>query len=410
MKRGSILALLLGVPWWLSAQRFDLEHAQPGRCYVQCLVSDRYEWVSENVVLRPEQEEQFALPPLFATQVDSYLVRPAYVRLRVVDPVWEEEDVRVLLSPAGRRVAPEAYEAVQETIWVQPPARLFAVGQPLWDTVQVPVEIEPGHRLVEVLPMRYQLVPQNIEVRPPGRRWVRKKAAGGCLEADPEGCVVWCLVEVPAQTQVIYRQEPMGCDGEDGDDCVRYTFVPAKTVLKSVERLKEPARASEYVEPGKFQVVTRWRLRPGQKEPVPPAGVTDEYLSLRRKVLRREAYVQMDTVPAKYAPVERKILVRDGDVAVRTLPAEYTTVLKRKLVRSGGYWSWREVLCEEKIARLNIRQIQEVLKVRGYYEGRIDGQLNAQTRAAITRFQLENDLPADGNIDVETLQALGIGG
>lgn len=394
----------------LLAQRFDFPQAMPGRCYVQCLVPDRYEWVSENILLRPEREELVALPAEFAERRDSYVVRPAYVRLRTIASQWVEEETRVLISPPGRKVKPEAYSAVQETIWVRPPVRMFSVSEPVWESVQEAVEVEPAYQKIEVLPMRYQWVPQVVEVRPAGRRWVRKKPAGGCLDADPENCAVWCLVETPAQTQTVYRQEPVGCNSEDPEDCVRYTIVPAKTTLKPVERLKEPARAVERTEAGDFLIVTRWQLRPGEKEPAVPTDAQGEYMTLRRKVLRQEARVEADTVPAVYAPIQRKVLLRDGRLETRIAPAEYTTILKRRLVQPGGYWTWREVLCEEKLTTLNIRQIQEALKARGYYQGRADGVLNAQTKAAIQQFQQENDLPADGNLDIETLQALGLGG
>ncbi|MCS6929904.1 MAG: peptidoglycan-binding protein [Saprospiraceae bacterium] len=410
MSKQCALALWLLMPPFVCAQQFNFPQAQPGRCYVQCLIPDRYEWVSENILSRPEREEQVALPPVFEERRDSYVVRPAHVRLRQIDPQWEEEEVRILIAPAGYKVSPDAYTAVQETIWLQPPVRLFSISEPVWETVEEAIEVEPMHRRVEVLPMRYQWVPQEVEVRPATRRWVRRKVGTGCLEADPENCMVWCLVELPAQTQTIYRQEPIGCDSEDAQDCVRYTIVPAKTVLKTVERLKEPAKAIEHIEPGKYQVVRRWQLRPGRNAPNAPTAAQDEYLVLRRKVLRREAQLKADSVPAVYAPYTRKVLVRDGMAIGQIMPAEYTTVLKRRLVRPGGYWAWREVWCEERIAQLDIRRIQEALKVRGYYSGRIDGTMNAQTRAAIQQFQQENDLPADGNIDLETLQALGVGG
>ncbi len=354
-------------------------------------------------------EEPVAVPPVFATQIDSYLVRPAYVRLRAIAPEWTEEEVRLCISPPGKQVQPDAYERIRDTIWIRPPARYFTIIPPIWDTLQEAIPIVPAHQTAEVRPIQYRWVPEYIEVSPPGRRWVRKKAQG-CLDSDPERCTVWCLVEVPAKQQVIYRQEPIGCDSEDPNDCVRYNAVPAQTVLKTVVRLREPARAIEHMDPGAFQLVERWVLRPGQKEPSDIQGAPGEYQTFRRRILRREASFQADTVPAEYAPIERKVLLSDGGVSTRVLPAEYAPVLKRRLVERRGYWTWREVLCEEQLTQVNIRQVQEALQARGYYKGRIDGVLNAQTKTAIAQFQSENELPPDGNLDIETLQALGLGG
>ena len=43
----------------------------------------------------------------------------------------------------------------------------------------------------------------EIELRPESSRWIRKKADGNCMSADPEDCLVWCLVEVPAITREV---------------------------------------------------------------------------------------------------------------------------------------------------------------------------------------------------------------
>ncbi len=381
--------------------------AEVGRCYVQCISPEKFEMVSDNILLVPEREEHFAVPPLLETRTDSYLVRPAYVRLRVIDPEWAEEEVRICTSPAGRQVAPEAYVQVQDTVWIRPRARVYTVSEPVWEERMEAIEVEPSHQVIEVLPIKYQWVPLSVMVRPPSKRWIRKKVSGGCLEADPENCAVWCLIETPPVVQDVYKQELIGCDSEDPQDCIRYTFVPAKTELRPVQRLVSPAKAEERTEPGTFQIITRWQLRADQTEPKAPADSRDEYVTLRRKVLRREAYVHADTVPALYAPIQRKVLVQDGYVGTRRLPAEYGTVLKWKRIAESQI-IWREILCEEQVSQLNVSQIQEALRARGYYKGRIDGVLNEQMRAAIAQFQMENDLPADGHLDVETLQALGI--
>lgn len=44
----------------------------------------------------------------------------------------------------------------------------------------------------------------NIEVKqfqltPPKKEWVKKKADRNCLSADPNDCLVWCLVEIPGE-------------------------------------------------------------------------------------------------------------------------------------------------------------------------------------------------------------------
>lgn len=41
----------------------------------------------------------------------------------------------------------------------------------------------------------------EIEITPPNSKWVKKKADRNCLSADPNDCLVWCLVEVPAEVE-----------------------------------------------------------------------------------------------------------------------------------------------------------------------------------------------------------------
>jgi peptidoglycan hydrolase-like protein with peptidoglycan-binding domain len=78
-------------------------------------------------------------------------------------------------------------------------------------------------------------------------------------------------------------------------------------------------------------------------------------------------------------------------------------------VRKGGFPEWREIICGEKMTGYNVRKIQEALKALGYYQGAIDGALNNRTQTAISQFQRDRNLPADGNVDFETLKALGVG-
>lgn len=41
----------------------------------------------------------------------------------------------------------------------------------------------------------------SIEISAANTKWVKKKADRNCLSSDPNDCLVWCLVEVPAVTE-----------------------------------------------------------------------------------------------------------------------------------------------------------------------------------------------------------------
>jgi len=70
-------------------------------------------------------------------------------------------------------------------------------------------------------------------------KWVRRKADRNCASQDPNDCLVWCLVEVPATTQTIIKniQEcPIGFQYETNDICVREVSIDNEN--KTTERLR----------------------------------------------------------------------------------------------------------------------------------------------------------------------------
>lgn len=42
-------------------------------------------------------------------------------------------------------------------------------------------------------------------IKPSSVQWVKKKADRNCQSADPNDCLVWCMVEVPAEVEVLSR-------------------------------------------------------------------------------------------------------------------------------------------------------------------------------------------------------------
>ncbi len=56
----------------------------------------------------------------------------------------------------------------------------------------------------------------------------------------------------------------------------------------------------------------------------------------------------------------------------------------------------------------NVKLIQERLTAEGVYAGPVDGELNAQTEAALRAYQQKQGLPVSGAADEETLRQLQI--
>jgi peptidoglycan hydrolase-like protein with peptidoglycan-binding domain len=56
-----------------------------------------------------------------------------------------------------------------------------------------------------------------------------------------------------------------------------------------------------------------------------------------------------------------------------------------------------------------VQEAQQELKEQGYYFGQINGEKNADTVAAIRRFQIRSGLPVSGELDEQTLRTLRSG-
>jgi peptidoglycan hydrolase-like protein with peptidoglycan-binding domain len=63
----------------------------------------------------------------------------------------------------------------------------------------------------------------------------------------------------------------------------------------------------------------------------------------------------------------------------------------------------------QTLTKENIQRIQERLKAERMYAGPVDGELNAQTKAALRQYQQKQGLPVSGAADEATLKELQIG-
>lgn len=71
---------------------------------------------------------------------------------------------------------------------------------------------------------------------------------------------------------------------------------------------------------------------------------------------------------------------------------------------------WIRVLCEDDAGEDRIRGVQRRLHERGYYRGPTSGDYDADTRAAVGRFQGDARLDHGGYLSLDTLEALERGG
>ena len=77
-------------------------------------------------------------------------------------------------------------------------------------------------------------------------------------------------------------------------------------------------------------------------------------------------------------------------------------VMKRSLI------CFVVTLCAVSLVRADqgIRSLQQTLKDQGFYYGAVTGDKNAETTAAIRRYQIRNGLPVTGEINDETLRSV----
>ena len=63
---------------------------------------------------------------------------------------------------------------------------------------------------------------------------------------------------------------------------------------------------------------------------------------------------------------------------------------------------------EKIITKDNLKLVQQRLQAEGVYAGPLDGELNAQTEAALRQYQQKQGIPVSGAPDEQTLKELQI--
>jgi hypothetical protein len=336
---------------------------------------------------------------------------------------------------------------------VKPESKRVIPIPAVYETVTESYEVEPATERVEVLQPKFETVTDKVLVTPATTKWVKKAADKNCLSADPNDCLVWCLVEVPAEYKTVTKQVNKGCDGSGvaNSGCVKKTPIAAKMGTRTVQKLKSPAATKEEIIPGEYATVTkqvvktpastREEIIPAEyktvtkqvlktpastREEIIPAEystvtkqvvktpastreeiIPAEYKTVTKQVVKTPASYKEEDVPAQYATVTKKAVSAPTTTREVQIPAEYATVTKRRLVKAGGFSEWREVLCQDKVTGSTVRKIQRALKERGYEPGPEDDIMGPLTKAALTKFQQDKGLPV-GNLNIETLKALGV--
>jgi peptidoglycan DL-endopeptidase LytE len=87
----------------------------------------------------------------------------------------------------------------------------------------------------------------------------------------------------------------------------------------------------------------------------------------------------------------------------------YGKNLAMALVLAGGMMGMASIAQAQTNSGSTIRNAQEQLKTDGYYNGAVDGVDGPATRAAIRKYQSDNQLTVNGRLDQATCNKLGLG-
>ncbi len=492
MKRLNLIltaAFMLFLGFASYAQPGDIPNQEPGKCYAKCMIPDEYENQTETIVVKAATSRVEVVPAVYGNETEKVLIKAAATRIEKKPALYTTQTERyrvgcpegymdglaengtgtdecykmvpvpatyknvtetVVVKEASSRIVtkPAVYKNETQTVIVKEATTRLETVPAVYETRTVDnVLVEAASSRIEKKPVPYNTVTETIVTRPASTKWVKKKADKNCLSADPNDCLVWCLVEVPEQTRTITKQVMGSCDAgwtQVGEQCTREVEIPAKYGKRTERVVASPATTREVTVPQQTRTITtKVLVSPASEEVI---TIPEETKTITRRVVdvaastkkvttdpifkeytRRvrtgcpEGYTFADAknpsddcikvieIPAEYGTQTKRVVTSPATTRTIEVPAETRTVTKRVLVKAGGFTEWREVVCGSDITSDLVRQVQRALMSRGYDVGTAgaDNVLGRDTKAALVKFQKDNGLPV-GNLDFETLKKLGI--
>ena len=281
---------------------------------------------SEQILVKEAFTQLRVVPAVFETVTEQKLVRPAYHTLSTVPAVYETVTEQVLDKEAYTvlTVVPAVYETETEQILSKEAYSTISTSPATYETVTEQKLAQEAGTRIERRPAEFETATETIQTTAASTKWVKKKADRNCLSANPDDCLVWCLVEVPAQFRTVTKQVRKACaEGwtASGDDCIRTIDVPAQYTTISYQKLANPASSSKADVPAVYTTRTYRKLvSPARTESreVPATYKTYTY----QKVVK-PAHTVSTEVPAQYETVSYQKLVSAATTEVVEVPATY---------------------------------------------------------------------------------------
>ncbi len=351
-----------------------------------------YKTVTEKVLITPERKGLKVIPAQYEDREETVEDRPATTIAEAVPATFKTVTDRVMVKPESVSYVPLALpmKTLREEVTLREASSRIEVTPATYKTVTEQVEIKPASKRLETIGPVFETVTERIKIADARKEWKRGRAwIGQALDVRPlKGFVigadnkamdghrvdipaaaannkaaletrvipgdnsnldddVLCLVEIPAQYQIITRQVLKTAA------TTREVSVPAEYATVTRRVIDREASSKEVSIPGQTQTVTRqvidvdklkkqgYRFDDNGDIVATPQG--DRVL--RAASLKQagdnaavsksagaesgeEAYVREVKTPAQYANVTRQVL--DQPARVKTIEVPGTT----KVVKS----------------------------------------------------------------------------
>lgn len=431
-------------------------NAKPGECYARAWVAPSYRHFTEEVLVKEASERVEVIPAKYQTVTEQVLVQPASYKMVSTPAKYETVTERKLVKEAGiqwlvdlkRGSAPASAQLLDAAskhginLDAAKPGMCFHEHYlpAKYETVNESVQVQDAYDKVKTIPAEYRWVEKQVLVKEAGTRidkvpakyrteteqvidvpahTVWKKGTGPIQKIDEATGEIMCLVEVPATYKSISKRVLVS------QATTRTVDVPAVYKTVRVKELVSEAKEIRQTVAAKFKDVAVKRkvsdvsfvwheihnhdhpasTRTGNK--ICLTETPAQYQTVTRRVVAQDAQSKKIEIPAKYQNVKVTKLVTPASERRIAIPAEYKTVAQSKL-EEDGFMEWRSILCETNMTRTTIMDLQRALDNKGYNPGPIDGVVGKETMQAVNKFQMDNKLPTDKYINLETVKALNV--
>lgn len=269
-------------------------------------------------------------------------------------PTYKTETEKVLKTDGYDevKITPAVYRSEPKTVLVEEATEVLEIIPAVYGWKEEKVLVSPEITELKIVPAVYETVEERVLVKPAHSVW--KKGTGPITKIDETTGEIMCLVDIPAEYKTV-----------------------EKRVLKTPETT------------------------------IPVVRKKAVYKTVKTRVVKEPARTVTRKVPAVYDTVSVQKLVKAASTSKISKPPVFETV-KTSYKVSDGYLKWAPILCETNVTSDIVSQIQQALNNKGYEAGPADGIYGGRTTRAVRKYQRDTQIPGDGQLTIELVEALKI--